>query len=62
MKYTEIEPPYGDSFLKARIPTQNLAFVLNTKFIEELENEREAIIKSLRSPIGCPLLLDLISK
>ena len=62
MKYTEIELPYGDSFLKARIPTQNLAFVLNTKFIEGLKNEREAIIESLRSPIGCPPLLDLISK
>lgn len=62
MIYTEIELPYGDSFLKARIPTKNLAFVLNTKFIEGLKNESETITNSLRAPIGRPPLRDCIRK
>lgn len=62
MKYTEIELPYGDSFLKARIPTKNITFVLNTKHVKGLENEREAITSSLRAPIGSPALRDCISK
>ena len=62
MTYTEIELPYGDSFLKARIPTKNLAFVLNTKYIKGLENEGEAITNSLRAPIECPPLRDCIHK
>ena len=54
MTHTEIELPYGDSFLKARIPNKNLAFVLNTKYIKGLGNEGEAITNSLRAPIECP--------
>lgn len=54
MTYTEIELPYGDSFLKAKIPTKHLSYVLNSKYIKGLENEREAITNSLRAPIGCP--------
>ncbi len=62
MTYTEIELPYGSSFLKARIPTNNIAFVLSTKYIKGLENEREAITNSLRAPIGCPALRDCVNK
>jgi len=62
MTHTEIELPYGDSFLKARIPNKNLAFVLNTKYIKGLENEGEAITNSLRAPIECPPLRDCIHK
>lgn len=62
MKYTEIELPYGTSFLKARIPTKNITFVLSTKYIKGLENEWEAITNSLRAPIGCPALRDCINK
>jgi len=60
--YAEIALPYGDSFLKTRIPTKNLATILSTKYIEGLENERKAIINGLKSPIGCPALRDCVSK
>jgi len=62
MQYTEIELPYGSSFLKARIPTKNITFVLNTKYIKGLENEGEAITNSLRAPIECPTLRDCVNK
>jgi nickel-dependent lactate racemase len=62
MKYTEIELPYGDSTLKASIPTKNITYILVTKDVKGLENEAEAITNSLRSPIGCPALLDCIKK
>jgi nickel-dependent lactate racemase len=60
--YTEIELPYGDSFLKAKVPTKNLTTILTTKDIRGLENEREAITASLRAPIGCPPLRECIKK
>ena len=62
MENTEIMLPYGDSFLKARIPSKNLAFILTTKDVKELANEGEAITDSLRNPIGCSPLLDNIQK
>jgi len=62
MTYTEIELPYGDSFLKAKIPTKHLSYVLNSKYIKGLENEREAITSSLRAPIGCSPLRDCLNK
>ena len=60
--YTDIELPYGDSFLKTKIPTKNLVSTLSTKYVKGLENEREAITNSLISPIGCPALHDFVSK
>ena len=42
MKYTEIELPYGDSTLKASIPTKNITYILVTKDVKGLENEAEA--------------------
>jgi len=62
VKYTEIELPYGNSFLKARVPTKNLSFVLNPKYIKGLENERKAITNSLRTPIERPPLCDCVNK
>ncbi len=59
---TEIEFPYGSSLLKARIPTSNISFILNTKNVKGLENERQAITNSLRAPIGCPPLHDCIKQ
>lgn len=60
--YTEIKLPYGNSFLKAKIPTKNIVCILYTQDVKGIENEREAITNSLRSPIGCPTLLDHIDK
>ena len=62
MMTTKINLPYGDSFLKARIPTKNITFILGTKDIKGLDNEREAIANSLRSPIECPPLRDCVNK
>jgi len=62
MMDTEIEFPYGSSLLKARIPTSNLTCILDTRDVNGLENEREAITNCLRSPIGCPALRDCINK
>lgn len=61
-KHTEIELPYGDSFLKARIPTKNLSYILNSKYVRGLEDERDAITSSLRDPIGRSPLCDCINK
>jgi len=61
-KYTEVELPYGDSFLKARVPTKNLSYILNSKYIKGLEDEQGAVTSSLRDPIGRPPLYDCIDK
>jgi nickel-dependent lactate racemase len=58
----EIKLPYGDSCLTTRIPSNNLAYILNTEDVKSLENEREAITDALRSPTGCPSLRDCIDK
>ena len=62
MMDTEINLPYGDSFLKARIPTKNITSILRMKDIKGLENEKEAITNSLRSPIECPALCACVNK
>ena len=62
MMYTKIDLPYGNSILKAGIPTRNLAYVLSRQAVEGLENEREGIVSSLQSPIGCPSLRDCVNK
>ena len=61
-KYTEVELPYGDSFLKAKVPTKNLSYILNSRYIKGLEDEAGAITSSLRDPIGRPPLYDCINK
>ncbi len=61
MKYEELELPYGDSCIKARIPTSNLKYVLNTRYVKGITNESEAITASLRSPISSPPLRDCVN-
>ena len=39
---TEIKFPYGDSFLKVRMPTKNIISIMSTKNVKGLRNEREA--------------------
>jgi len=60
--YTEIELPYGDSRLKAKVPTKNLAFILTAKDVNGLPNESETITAALRNPIASPPLRDCIKK
>jgi len=59
---TEFDFPYGKSSLKVRVPTANIAYVLDTEDVEGLEDESEAITNSVRHPIGSPPLVDRISE
>ena len=59
---TEFYFPYGDSFLKAHIPAENVSFILEKRELNGIDNEREAIANSLRLPIGCPPLREHIHK
>jgi nickel-dependent lactate racemase len=62
MEMTEIKFPCGNGYLTASLPTGNIAYVLTTRDVEGLENEKEAITASLRKPIASPPLLDRVSK
>ena len=62
MKYEELDLPYGNAYVKAHIPVNNLKRILNTKHVKGLSNEREEITASLRSPIASLPLLDRINK
>ena len=62
MKYEELDLPYGNAYVKARLPVNNLKRILNTKHVKGLSNEREEITASLRSPIASLPLLDRINK
>ena len=59
---TIIELPYGSSRLKARIPTGNLAGIIEVPDVNGLPDERSAITGRLRAPIGSPALLDCVHK
>ena len=58
MMEEEFSFPYGDSFLKARIPTGNISFILEKRQLNGIENERKAITNSLRWSIGGPPLTE----
>lgn len=58
----EIQLPYGEGFLAAKVPTRNLRFILDKREERGLENEREAITRSLRKPIGGLPLRDCVQK
>jgi len=60
MELTEIELPYEECALTARIPTRNIACVLTRQDAPGLADERQAITQSLRSPIESPPLRDLV--
>ena len=62
MLYTEIELPYGNSVLKAKLPAKNLSYILTSRDIEGLADEAGAIISSLRQPIGSAPLVDCIDE
>lgn len=57
-----IEFPYGKGELGLEIPEENLIDVLEREKIEGLEDERESILESLRDPIGCPSLQEMVGK
>lgn len=59
---TIFELPYGNSKLKAKIPTKNIAFTLDVPVVKGIQSERVAITSSLKSPIGCPPLLDCVNE
>jgi nickel-dependent lactate racemase len=60
--YIEIDLPYGESKLTARIPKANLSFVLEKQELDGLEDEGAAITESLHNPTGSPPLLERIEK
>jgi nickel-dependent lactate racemase len=62
MRYTKIELPYGSSVLQTSIPTKNIAYILRSKDIKGVVDEKAAIMESLHSPIGCPPLADCIAR
>ncbi|MEE9399225.1 MAG: hypothetical protein V3V23_03055, partial [Dehalococcoidales bacterium] len=59
---TIFELPYGNSKLKAKIPTKNIAFTLDVPVVKGIQNERVALTNGLKSPIGCPPLVDCVNE
>ena len=59
---TEIRLPYGESFRTVRVPQNNLTGILEKSEPEGLKNEEEAIVASLRNPIGSRPLLERIKE
>ena len=59
---TDFYFPYGESFLKAHIPAENVSFILEKRELKGIDNERKAITNSLRLPIECPPLSEHIHK
>ena len=58
----EINLPYGYSFLNVGIPDRFTFNILDTKYVAGVKNEREAILESLKHPLGCAPLLELINR
>jgi nickel-dependent lactate racemase len=61
-KFKEFRFPYGNSFLTARLPAENIAFVLEQKPVKGLADEAAAIKKALKNPISSPPLADCLKK
>ncbi|MFC2038886.1 nickel-dependent lactate racemase [Chloroflexota bacterium] len=57
---TEFHFPYGNSILKANIPTANIDYVLETCHIDGIKDEYKAITDSLRQPTASAPLADLV--
>jgi len=57
---TQLEFPCGECVLTARIPTRNIAYVLDRKDSPGLEDESKAITDSLRQPIASPPLRECV--
>ncbi|MFH1016095.1 MAG: lactate racemase domain-containing protein, partial [Chloroflexota bacterium] len=60
--FTEIALPYGDSRIKAKVPTRNLAYVLSARDEKSLPDERDAITLALRNPIASAPLRERVRK
>jgi hypothetical protein len=52
--FTEFQFPYGNAALTARIPRENIAFVLKRKHARGLADETAALLEAIRHPIGAP--------
>lgn len=61
-KTTEIRLPYGESSRTIHIPEKNLVGILETRQHPGLENEREAILTSIREPTASVPLIERIEE
>jgi nickel-dependent lactate racemase len=57
---TQVRLPYGASFLDIDIPERFAGNILTAKNIPGLANEKAAILDSLRNPLGCAPLRQLV--
>lgn len=57
---TQVRLPYGGSFLDISIPERSAGNILTARNVPGLVNEREAIVDSLKNPLGCAPLQQLI--
>ncbi len=60
MNYTEFELPYGAGSLKAHVPSENIAFVLQARHEQGLRDETAAVTAALRQPIAQKPLVDCV--
>ena len=60
--FTEIELPYGESLIKARVPTANLSYILTARDELGLPDERAAITAAIRKPIASAPLCERLKK
>jgi lactate racemase len=58
--FTEFQFPYGNSALTARIPSENIAFVLKRKHAPGLADEAAALLQAIRHPIDALPLAECI--
>jgi len=59
---TIVDLPYGDSLLRAELPTDNLVSVLRRQASRPVADETEAVRRSLKNPIGSPPLDEIVGK
>ena len=56
-----IRLPYGTNQLEAEIPAENVAYVLEPKDYPGVPDEREAILRAVRNPIGRGPLMEAVT-
>jgi lactate racemase len=52
--------PYGNGHLSVQIPTENLAFVLEPRRVDGLQDEADAVLHALRHPTGSAPLVERV--
>jgi len=57
----DLQLPYGDSFIAAAVPKKNLRYVIRAKDVPGLADERAALRRALREPIGSAPLLERVN-